>query len=432
MSRGRRLAVALGARPGEQGAFAVAFLYFFLLLCSYYLLRPLRDAMGTQAGLTNLKWLFTATFVSMLLLTPLFGALVARVRKRRLLPVIYGFFAVNLLIFYVSFAADPASTWTARVFFVWLSVFNYFVVSVFWSFMADVFRGEQARRLFGPIAAGGSAGAIAGPLFAQWLAAPLGVEGLVLLSAGLLAATLLCIHWLLHWSEGQGAEAVHPGAADRRIGGGALAGLALVPRSPYLLGIAAVVALASIAGTLMYFELQKLVATAYPDAVSRTQFFAQLDLAVSLAAIGLQALGTPLLVTRVGLTRTMALMPLVALASFAWLAASPVLAVLSTTQVVRRAAEFGVGKPCREMLFTAVDAETKYKAKNVIDTVVQRASDTGGAWLHGLLAAHGAVLAGFAAACGVMMAALLGISVALARAYERRERDAGGRATQTR
>lgn len=410
------------AHPSEKRAVFVAFVYFFLLLCSYYLLRPLRDAMGAQAGLSNLKWLFTATLVAMLVVTPFFGALVARVRRRLLLPATYGFFVVNLLVFFVAFELDPTSTWTARVFFVWLSVFNYFVVSVFWSFMADVFSREQARRLFGPIAAGGSAGAIAGPLMAQWLVGPLGVAGLVLFSSALLASTIVCIRWLGGWSRVEGAVALHERAeeGDRRIGGSALAGLALLFRSPYLLGIATIIVLASMAGTFMYFELQQLVAERYVDAVSRTEFFARLDLAVSLVAIVLQAFIAARLVERFKLSGALALMPIAACASFAWLAASPVLMVLAATQVIRRAGEFGIGKPCREMLFTTVDAESKYKAKNVIDTLVQRASDTGGAWVHTAMAAQGVALSGFAALGALLMAVLIFVSVALARAYERR------------
>lgn len=414
-------ATATLAHPSEKRAVFVAFVYFFLLLCSYYLLRPLRDAMGAQAGLANLKWLFTATLVAMLVVTPFFGALVARVRRRLLLPATYGFFVANLLAFFVAFELDPSSTWTARVFFVWLSVFNYFVVSVFWSFMTDVFSREQARRLFGPIAAGGSAGAIAGPLLAQWLVGPFGVAGLVLFSSALLASTIYCIRWLGNWSCLEGAVALHERPeGDRRIGGSALAGLALLVRSPYLLGIAAIIVLASVAGTFMYFELQKLVAERYVDAVSRTEFFARLDLAVSLVAIVLQAFVAARVVERFKLSGALVLMPVAACASFAWLAASPVLMVLAATQIIRRAGEFGIGKPCREMLFTAVDAESRYKAKNVIDTLVQRASDTSGAWVHTALAGQGIALSGFAAVGAALMAVLIFVSVALARGYERR------------
>jgi len=416
----------LGARAGEERAVALAFTYFFLLLCSYYLLRPVRDAMAATAGLGRLPLLFTATFLVMLAITPLFGALVSRLSKRRLLPVVYGFFALNLFGFFVAFRLDPASGATAASFFVWLSVFNMFVVSVFWSFMADVFRGEEAKRLFGPIAAGGSAGAIAGPLLTQWVAEGVGTAGLVFISMSLLLGTIPCIRALAHWSVERHGEA--PGTAAESaepIGGGVLAGVTLLARSPYLLGIAAFLALGSLVGTFMYIELQKLASALYTEAGPRTAFFARLDLAVNLAALVLQGVVTTRLIRWAGLAGALVTMPLVALASFGWLVLAPFLLPLAVTQVVRRAGEFGVAKPSREVLYTAVDPETKYKAKNFIDTVVQRGSDMGASWLHGLMQAKGVLLAGFGIISAGVMIVLVGIGWALGRSFARRERRAG-------
>ncbi len=422
----------LGARPGEERAVALAFSYFFLLLCSYYLLRPVRDAMAATAGLERLPLLFTATFLVMIAITPIFGVLVARVSKRRLLPIVYGFFVANLLAFFVAFWLEPKSSVTAAAFFVWLSVFNMFVVSVFWSFMADVFRGEEAKRLYGPIAAGGSSGAIVGPLFTHWIAEGIGTAGLVFISMSLLLATIPCIRALAHWSverhgepPGTAAESAEP------IGGGMLAGITLVARSPYLLGIAAIVGLGSVVGTFMYLELQKLAYAMYADTGARTAFFARLDLSVNVAAFVLQGAVTMRLIRRIGLTGALVTMPVIALLSFGWLVLAPFLLPLAVTQVVRRAGEFGVAKPSREVLFTAVDPETKYKAKNFIDTVIQRGSDMGASWLHGLLQTKGMILAGFAAVSGSMMLVLAGIGVALGMAYARRER-AGGLVTSVR
>jgi hypothetical protein len=218
-------------------------------MCAYYLLRPLRDAMAISAGLKNLPWLYTGTFVAMLLLTPLFGALVARVRKPLLLPITYGFFASNLLVFYVLFKAMPDARWLAISFFIWLSAFNMFVVSVFWSFMVDVFRGDEAKRLFGPIAAGGGTGAIVGPLLMQFLAPRIGVDAVVGLAMLFLLGTLPCIRGLANWAESKhGKFVLPPEDPHSRIGGGMLSGLLLVVRSPYLLGIFALIALGSIAG----------------------------------------------------------------------------------------------------------------------------------------------------------------------------------------
>ena len=413
----------LGARPGEERAVLLAFLYFFLLLCSYYLLRPVRDAMAANAGLARLPELFTYTFFAMLAITPLFGALVSRVRKRRLLPIVYGFFAVNMFLFYLAFLADPGSVRAAATFFVWLSVFNMFVVSVFWSFMADVFRGEEARRLFGPIAAGGSAGAILGPVLTQSLASGIGTAGLILLSTGLLLATIPCIHALGRWSvqrHGEPAGTVPDGV--QAIGGGALAGVTLVLRSPYLLGIVLILALGATAGTFMYLELQRIAWAEYPDTALRTAFFARLDLAVNLLALVLQGVVTSRIIRRFGVTGGLVAMPLVALGTFIWLMMVPMLLPLALSQVLRRAGEFGIAKPSRDVLYTAVDPEAKYKAKNFIDTVVQRGSDMTASWAHGALQAKGMLLAGFGGLSAVIMIAIVAIGVALGRAYAGRER----------
>ncbi len=412
----------LQARPGEERAVGLAFLYFFLLLCGYYLLRPLRDALAASAGLERLPWLFTATFVAMLLLTPIFGTLVARVRKQLLLPVTYGFFASNLLVFTLLFYADPTSKAVASAFFVWLSVFNMFVVSVFWSFMADVFRGEEAKRLFGPIAAGGGTGAMLGPVIAQWLAEPIGPAGLFAAATLMLLATIPCIQGLARWAEARhGHFILPPTDPDARIGGGAMAGFSLVMKSPYLLGVFAMIGVGSVAGTFMYFELQHLAADLYPDLGPRTAFFSRLDLAVNITAFVLQGFITARLIKRFDLTGALLVMPLVAFTSFAWLWLVPVLMPLAVSQIIRRSGEFGIARPCREVLFTVVDDETKYKAKNFIDTVLQRGGDTAGGWLHGLLQQAGVTLAGFAAICGAGMLALAGVAIALGRGFARRE-----------
>lgn len=412
----------LGARPGEERAVVLAFVYFFLLLCSYYLLRPVRDAMAANAGLGRMPELFTYTFVAMLVITPLFGWLVSHVRKRLLLPVVYAFFAANLFLFFLAFRADPESMQAAATFFVWLSVFNMFVVSVFWSFMADVFRGEEARRLFGPIAAGGSAGAIIGPLATQTLAAGMGTAGLVMLSMLLLLATIPCIRALGHWSVERHGEA--PGTAAESvepIGGGILAGVTLVARSPYLLGVVLAVTLGATVGTFMYLELQRIASAAYPAMAARTAFFARLDLGVNLLAFVLQGIVTTRIIRRFGVTGGLVTMPLAALATFLWIVLAPMLLPLAVNHVLRRAGEFGVAKPSREVLFTAVDPESKYKAKNFIDTVVQRGADSGASWLHGALQAKGMLLAGYGALCAAIMVVLVGIGAALGRAYAGRD-----------
>ena len=407
-------------RPGEGRAVGFAFAYFFMLMSGYYLLRPLRDAMASGV-VESLFSFYVGTFTVMLLLTPLFGALVSRVRKPMLLPIAYLFFASNLLVFYLLFKATPDSRSLAASFFVWVSVYNMFVVSVFWSFMADVFRDEEAKRLFGPIAAGGGTGAIVGPLVMQYLAPRVGVDAVVFLAMLLLIGTLPCIRGLAHWAEARhGRFVLPPGDPEARIGGGILSGLKIVARSPYLLGIFAIIALGSIAAAFMYSELLRMVGTTYPDLASRAQFFGRLDFVVNIAAWVFQAFIVGWLIRRFELAGALVTMPIVALLSFLALAVSPLLLVLAAGQVLRRGGEYGIAKPSREVLFTVVDAESKYKAKNFIDTVLQRGSDLVGIGLVTLAHAAGFGLIAYAWIGAALMIPAVAVSLTLGRAFERR------------
>ena len=409
------------ARAGEERAVGLAFAYFFMLMCAYYLLRPLRDAMAISAGLENLPWLYTGTFTVMLALTPCFGALVSRVRKQLLLPITYAFFASNLLAFYLLFKLMPDARWLAASFFIWLSVFNMFVVSVFWSFMVDVFRADEAKRLFGPIFAGGGTGAILGPLLMQYLVPRIGVDAVVGLAMLLLLGTLPCIRGLARWAEARhGHFVLPPGDPEARIGGGILSGFLIVVRSPYLLGIFVVIALGSIAGVFMYNELLRLVEASYPDLATRAQFFGRLDTAVNVTAWLFQGAVVGWLIRRFELAGALVTIPIASLASFIVLAAAPFLTVLAAGQVLRRAGEYGIAKPSREVLFTVADAETKYKAKNFIDTVMQRGSDMVGVWLFFLVQSAGVGLIGYSFICAAGMVAAIFVSLALGRAFEHR------------
>jgi AAA family ATP:ADP antiporter len=273
-------------RGVELAAVCWSFLYFFCLLCGYYVLRPVRDEMGIQAGLGNLPWLFTATFVAMLAAIPVFGWVSSRFPRRHFLPYVYLFFAANLLIFFVLFKQQIALAATTKAFFVWVSVFNLFVISVFWSFMADLYRTEQARRLYGLIAAGGSAGAVTGPALTTVLALPLGPVNLLLVSVGFLLVAVFCILRLTAWASthvpGQQAKQEAP------VGGGMLDGIALVARSPYLLGICAYVVLYSTLSTFLYFEQQHIVKDTISSSAQRTSLFAGIDLAVNTITLLLQ------------------------------------------------------------------------------------------------------------------------------------------------
>jgi len=374
-----QFARTLKLHPGEGRAVAWAFAYFFLLLASYYILRPLRDEMGIAGGLSKLPWVFTGTFLAMLAAVPLFGFLSSRLPRRRLLPMVYGFFILNLLLFYAAFQVDGWRDWTARAFFIWVSVFNLFVVSVFWSFMVDLFRSDQGKRLFGLIAAGGTAGAITGPTLTALLAAPLGPVNLLPVSALLLSGSVLCIHRLARWADRQPAEAARPDGAP--LGGSILAGLTLIVRSPYLLGIALFMLLFTTLATFLYFEQAHIVARSFTDSAERTRFFALLDLGVNMLTVVTQVLITSRLLGRLGVARTLALVPLLSAIGFALLALTPVLAVLAGMQVLRRAGEYAITRPARELLYTVVDRETKYKAKNALDTVVYRGGDALAGWL---------------------------------------------------
>ncbi len=419
MSRGGVLTRVVNVKPGETVALLWSFAYFFCLLCSYYILRPLRDEMGILGGVNKLQWVFTGTFLAMLIAVPIFGALAARLPRRRLLPLVYYFFVLNLLIFFVLFKSDIATANVARAFFIWVSVFNLFVVSVFWSFMADLFSNEQARRLFGFVAAGGSAGAIVGPFLTAAFAKPVGVINLLLISALLLLAAVVCIHRLSRWAvENARAPTPEANTSEAPIGGGVLDGVKLVFRSPYLLGICVYIWFYTTLSTFLYFEQAHIVANAFSDSASRTQLFAAMDLAVnSLTVIG-QVLLTARIIARFGIAVTLALIPAAVALGFLVLAAFPVLTVLVVFQVIRRAGNFAIARPTREILFTVVAREEKYKSKNFIDTVVYRGGDAVSGWVFTGLAGAGLGLSGIALVAAPLALVWLYTGVALGRKQE--------------
>jgi len=389
-----RLARLLRLAAGEGAAVGWAFAYFFLLLASYYILRPLRDEMGIAGGVAQLPWVFTGTFVAMLAAVPLFGFITARLPRRQFLPLAYGFFILNLLLFYAAFQIEGWHAVTARAFFIWVSVFNLFVVSVFWSFMVDLFSAEQGKRLFGLIAAGGTAGAIAGPLLTALLAAALGPVQLLPVSALLLAGAILCIRQLNRWAGTQPAATVR--ASEAPLGGSVLAGLTTILRSPYLLGIGLFLLLFTTLSTFLYFEQAHIVARSLAGAAERTRFFALLDLAVNMLTVLLQLLVTSRLLARLGVAGTLLLVPLLSAFGFALLALAPGVGLLAGFQALRRAGDYALTRPARELLFTVVDRATKYKAKNVLDTLVYRGGDALSGWLFAALQGLGFGLAAIA------------------------------------
>jgi AAA family ATP:ADP antiporter len=408
----QRLHRSLNLQPGELPALLWSFLYFFCLLAGYYLIRPLRDAMGIAGGVDKLQWLFTATFLVMLAAVPLYGLAVSRMPRRRLLPFVYGFFIINLLVFFALFRAVPDHPLLARVFFVWVSVYNLFVVSVFWSFMADVFTPERAERLFPVIAAGGTAGALAGPSLATLGSLLLDPVALLPLSAALLALTLRCISALAAWSPGNESKTTPDPPA---VGGGVAAGFTLVARSPYLLGICTLMLLFTTLATFLYFQQAHAVRDAFADTASRTAVFAAVDLATNVLTLAAQLFLTGRLVKHFGLAATLALVPAALTVGFAVLAFAPAVAVVLTVQVLRRAGNYAVMRPAREMLYTVLDREAKYKAKSFIDTAVYRGGDAISAWAYTGLGALGLGTTGIAAVAVPLGVAWTAVAYALGR-----------------
>ena len=420
----RGLSRLVDIRPDEVRAMLWAFSYFFCLLTSYYVLRPVRDEMGVAGGVRNLQWLFTATFITMLIAVPVYGAIVARLPRSRFIPLVYHFFVVNLVVFWALLWFRVAPSQSARAFFVWVNVFNLFVVSIFWSFLADLFRTDQAKRLFGFIAAGGTAGALLGPTITVSLAGLLGPMHLLLVAAAFLEAAVFCAARLekralrqAYSGERGGSQAKAPPAA---VGGNPFAGFLLIAKSPYLAGIALWVICLSLAGTFLYFKQAELVGAASGDPGARTRIFATIDLVAGILTLAVQFFATGRLVQRFGTGPAAAFLPAVFAVSFALLAAMPVLAIAIGFQALQRTANFSISNPAREMLFTAVDREEKYKAKNVVDGVLFRGADAVWAWAFTALRALGLDASGVALATIPVCLGWLLLALGLGRAQERR------------
>lgn len=381
----------------EVRALLWSFVYFFVLLCAYYIIRPMRDEMGILGGVDNLQWLFTGTLLAMTAAVPLFGWVSSRFPRRQFLPYVYFFFILTLLLFY-SLMSEGASPYVARAFFIWASVFNLFVVSVFWSFMSDLYSNAQARRLFGFIAAGGTVGALTGPAVTTLLVQPLGARNLLLVSAALLALAIVCIMQLSSWSASRQPDEIPAGrtAEDTAIGGGIWQGIGLVLRSPYLLGICLLMLLFTTLATFLYFMQAQIIRDAFTDSAQRTAVFAGIDLAVNALTLLLQLFITSRLIKWFGLAAVLTIVPLLLATGFATLGLAPVLSVLLVVQVIRRAGNYALMRPAREMLYVVLSREEKYKAKNFIDTVVYRSGDAISAWVYAGMRSAGVTLSGIA------------------------------------
>ncbi len=376
-----RLGKGFTLQPGEWPPVLAGLALFYLLFTGYFMLRPVRETMGVAGGVDNLQWLFTGTFIVTLVCLPLFGWLASRVQRRRILPWTYGFFASNLLVFAGLFAQDPDDVWNARAFYIWLSVFNLLTISLAWSVLADLFSSEQGKRLFGLMAAGASLGGLSGPILGAVLVAPLGHVGLLILASLLLLASIGATLYLHRWRDRHPlpAHTAHPDS--RPLGGNPFAGATAVLRSPYLLGIALFVVLLASVSTFLYFEQARIVSETFTDRTRQTQVFGLIDAVVQALAILTQVFITGRLARRLGVGVLLVAVPLLMTVGFLWLALAPVFAVFVVVMVVRRAGEYALVRPGREMLFTVLPPDEKYKAKNFIDTVVYRGGDALSGWV---------------------------------------------------
>ncbi|MHC4415669.1 MAG: NTP/NDP exchange transporter [Planctomycetota bacterium] len=408
--------------PAEVVALLWSCAYFFCLLSGYYILRPLRDAMGAAGGVRNLKWLYLGTLSSMLIASFIFAALTTRFPRRKFIPYVYRFFVANILVFFVLLRAlpDESRVQLGRVFFVWVSVFNLFVVSVFWSFMADLFSNPQGKRLFGFIAVGGTLGQVCGAFLAGHLAQRVGAVNMLLLSALLLEAACWCVRRLSATARSprppggnerpatvdRSTPARPPTGVEAPIGGGPFSGLGYVLRSPYLLGICLFMLCYTISSTFLYVTKLNVGIQQSTGEDARVAFFANIDFWTGVVTVLAQIFLTSRLIGRFGVGWTLGVLPIITGLGFACLGVSlarPELVaavwVLVGFEALRRAGNFAFSRPAREVLYTVVRREEKYKSKNFIDTFVYRLGDQIGAWTYdGILALKlGAAAAAFAA-----------------------------------
>ncbi len=414
-------------RRDEAGPTLVAGLFFFCVLTALMVVRPAREALGMQRGIEAIRWLFIGTVFVTLLVNPLFGLLVSRFRRLVFINATYLFFAFGLLAFYALLALAPASIGerTGQVFYVWFSVFNLFATMLFWALMADRFSLEQSKRLFGAIAVGGTLGAIFGPWLASLLARPLGTPALLLVAVAFLLLAMGAAWWLtrLRTDRLEALRSDAPASTEHAvIGGSAWEGFQAVFRSPYLLAICAYVLILAVMATFVYFTRLQMVAALGTNLDLRTATFARIDMITQVATLVLQAIVTGHLMKRLGVSVTLALLPITVALGFIGLAIIGSLAALIAFEATFRAVQRGIMRPARETLFTIVPRADRYKSKAFIDTFVYRGGDVIGAQTEGLLGRLGmglAALASFAVPLAIVWMAL-----GLWLGYAQRERAA--------
>ena len=394
----------------------LGFVFFFVVLAGYYVIRPVRDNIGATY-FENLWWMFTVVLIVMIIANALFSAIVSRMSRRRFIPIAYRFFILNLIIFFLLMQYMPPGKqpWVDGCFFVWVSVFNLFATAVFWGFMTDIFTTEQGKRLFGFIAVGGSLGGVIGPIITTSLVHYVSTGVLLLICAGMLEIAAQSVRFFPAEFRPDNSKSPEDATAEKPIGGKFWDGVTHICKSPYLFGLFLFILLYTLTSTWTYFQQSELTKAGFVDKASRTAFFAKLDLSVNTLTLFLQIFLTGRLMKFLGVTVTLLFMPVLSLFGFAAMGFAPVLSVLAAFQIARRASTFAFMRPAREVLFTVLRREDKYKAKNFIDTVVYRTVDQIGAWSTPVLAWLGLGLTGVSFVAAPIAAGWLFVSLWLGR-----------------
>lgn len=420
---------AVEVRPNEVRAMLVGCLYFFCTLASYFILRPIRDAMAVASGVRSVPWLFAGTLTAMIAFHPVYSSFVARFPVKRFVAITYGFFAANLLIFFALWQAKISPVWTGRVFFVWLSVFNLFVVSVFWSVMVDTFRETEAKRLFGFIGLGGTIGSVSGSAVTAYFAQRVGTTNLLLVSAALLviASSLVAMFPRVIRATDEAPAGGGPARDHQRelIGGSVWSGILSVFRTRYIAGIAIFMLLYTVGSTFLYSMQTGIIGEFFKNRDLQTTVLARMELVTQLLAGFVQAFITARAIRIFGLPVTLSAVAIVSVLGFTALGASawgalPLLWTFLVFNVVRRASDFSLTNPSRKILFTVLSREDKYKSSSFIETSVYRLGDQLGAWGYAALAALGLSMTGISWVAAPMSVVFLALAVWLARQQQKK------------
>ena len=415
----RFLKSASMVKEHEVRAVIFSFLFVVLLMSAYYILRPVRDAMASDWTDAEVSWLWTMNFFISTAIVALYGIMVSKFRFRLLVPTMYGIFAVSFVIFYTLGSISEDRALIDKAFYVWVSVFSLFNISIFWSFMSELFSKEQSGRLFGIIAVGASVGGLIGPSITAFFSVSLGIDKLMLIASMMLLIPIpIIFHLQSLMVKDLNNEKLDSATINQSIGGNPFAGFKMFFSNPYLLSIGLFIFLYTGISSFVYFELKNLLSDfSRPE---RSVIWAQMDLAVNILAISTGLFATGRIVTKFGMPATIAMVPVMICIGLLVLAISPLLGVVVMLQIIRRSGNYAVTRPAREMLFTLVDQETRFKAKPVIDIVAYRGGDMLMAWLFtGLTQGLGLGLAAVAGV-GAGIAALWSlVGIYLGRWFER-------------